>query len=275
MSTKRCLLLWTVRHAAWTVNCYVIHSDGYISLEHGWGRNYERAICQNWRIITLPSTATQEASECRSPNAETHMARKSFRNRRKCVATKQGVLKARTVRRLQPGFKCAIALLNKVSGTPWAPRGHTYIPSLATLLDTQLQSSEQKRRNTQDSGHRRRPLDETTMRRVTAETSVNLGVNLTTTTGQPQGYFTNRTTTSNKLPAPPHRQELRRMTLEEVMRPTRAQKTSKDNTIRSTEEATKDPQHQRSDTLQRNIRCLLNKRRLFCRLAHNLRQRRL
>ena len=43
------------------------------------------------------------------------------------------------------------------------------------------------------------------------------------------------------LPAPP-RQTLRRMTPEEVMQPTKAQKTSKDTTIRSTEEATKEPQ---------------------------------
>ena len=46
MSTKHCLLPWIVRHAAWTVNRYVIHSDGYTSFERRWGRNYERAICE-------------------------------------------------------------------------------------------------------------------------------------------------------------------------------------------------------------------------------------
>ena len=35
MSMKHCLLPWIVRHA-WTVNRYVIHSDGYTSFEgHG------------------------------------------------------------------------------------------------------------------------------------------------------------------------------------------------------------------------------------------------
>ena len=38
MSTKHCLLSWIVRHAAWTVNRYVIHSDGYTSFERRWGR---------------------------------------------------------------------------------------------------------------------------------------------------------------------------------------------------------------------------------------------
>ena len=46
MSTKHYLLPWIVRHAAWTVNRYVIHSDGYTSFERRWGRNYERAICE-------------------------------------------------------------------------------------------------------------------------------------------------------------------------------------------------------------------------------------
>ena len=41
------------------------------------------------------------------------------------VATEQGVLKVRTVRRLQPDFKYDLALLNKVSGAPWAPRRNT------------------------------------------------------------------------------------------------------------------------------------------------------
>ena len=37
MSTKHCLPPWIVRHAAWTVNRYVIHSDGYRSFERRWG----------------------------------------------------------------------------------------------------------------------------------------------------------------------------------------------------------------------------------------------
>ena len=41
--TKHCLLPWIVRHAAWTVNRYVVHSDGYTSFERRWGRNYGRA----------------------------------------------------------------------------------------------------------------------------------------------------------------------------------------------------------------------------------------
>ena len=55
MSIKYCLLPSIVRHAAWTVNRYVIHSDGYTSFERCWGRNYERAICEFGKtLLYLP-----------------------------------------------------------------------------------------------------------------------------------------------------------------------------------------------------------------------------
>ena len=74
------------------------------------------------------------------------------------VATETGVQKVRTVWR-QPDFKYDLVLLNKVSGTPWAPRRSTCNPSFATLLDTQLQSSE-KRRSTQDFGQQTNVTDD-------------------------------------------------------------------------------------------------------------------
>ena len=85
MSTKHCLLPWIVRHAAWAVNRYFIHSDGYTSFERRWGINYERAICEFGKTLLylVSSTTTQETSKSRPTDAEMHLARKSFRSRRK------------------------------------------------------------------------------------------------------------------------------------------------------------------------------------------------
>ena len=144
MSTKHCLLPWIVRHAAWTVNRYVIHSDGYTSFERRWGRNYERAICEfGETLLYLPP------QHKKLPNADLQMQKciwlgKVSETGENFVATESGVQKVRTVRRLQPDFKYDLALLNKVSGTPWAPRRNTYNPSFATLLDTQLQPLEKR-----------------------------------------------------------------------------------------------------------------------------------
>ena len=136
MSTKRCLLPWIVRHAAWTANRYVIHSDGYRSFERRWGRNYERAICEfGETLLYLPP------QHKKLPKADLRMQKciwlgKVSETGENYVATESGVQKVRKVRRLQPDFKCDLALLNKVSGTPWAPRRNTYNPSFAILLDT-------------------------------------------------------------------------------------------------------------------------------------------
>ena len=129
MSTKHCLLPWIVRHAAWTVNRYVIHSDGYTSFERRWGRNYERAICEfGETLLYLPP------QHKKLPKADLRMQKciwlgKVSETGENYVATESGVQKVRTVRRLQPDFKYDLALLNKVSGAPWAPRRNTYNPS--------------------------------------------------------------------------------------------------------------------------------------------------
>ena len=245
MPTKHCLLPWIVRHAAWTVNRYVIHSDGYTSFERRWGRNYERAICEfGETLLYLPPQHKQ------LPKADLRMQKciwlgKVSETGENYVATEQGVLKARTVRRLQPDFKYDLALLNKVSGTPWAPRGNIYNPSFATLLDTQLHPKQ----TTQDAGQQTNVADDIVAEPATKQQRTTSPPQLPSTsasTSRPLPDSPRATSPTGRqhppLPAPPPRQQLRRMTPEEVMQPTKAQKTSKDTTIRSTEETTKEPQ---------------------------------
>ena len=134
-----------------------MHSDGYTSFECRWGRNYERAICKfGETLLCLPP------QHKKLPKADLQKCMwlgKVSKTEENYVATEQGVLKARTVRRLQPDFKYDLAFLSKVFGTPWAPRRNTYNPSFATLLDTQLQSSE-KKRSTQDAGQQTNVTDD-------------------------------------------------------------------------------------------------------------------
>ena len=246
MSTKHCLLPWIVRHAAWTVNRYVIHSDGYTSFERRWGRNYERAICEfGETLLYLPP------QHKKLPKADLRMQKCIWLGQvsetgENYVATESGVQKVRTVRRLQPDFKYDLALLNKVSGTPWAPRRNTYNPSFATLLDTQLQPSE-KRRSTQDFGQQTNATGDIVAEPATKQQRTTPPPRLpstSTSSSRPLPDSPMATPPTGRqhppLPAPP-RQTLRRLTPEEVMQPNKAQKTSKDTTIRSTEQATKEP----------------------------------
>ena len=97
MSTKHCLLPWIVRHAAWTVNRYVIHSDGYTSFERRWGRSYERAICEfGETLLYLPP------QHKKLPKADLRMQKciwlgKVSETGENYVATESGVQKVRTV----------------------------------------------------------------------------------------------------------------------------------------------------------------------------------
>ena len=234
MSTKHCLLPWIVRHAAWTVNRYVIHSDCYTSFQRRWGRNYERAICEF--VETLLYLPPQHK---KLPKADLRM--------QKCAWLGEKFPKPeKTTSQRNQAFKYDLALLNKVSGTPRAPRRNTYNPSFATLLDTQLQPSE-KRRSTQDCGQQTNATDDIVAEPATKQQRTTPPPRLpstSTSSSRPLPDSPMATSPTGRqhppLPAPP-RQTLRRLTSEEVMQPTKAQKTSKDTTIRSTEQATKEP----------------------------------
>ena len=133
---KHPLLPWTIRHAAWTINRYVAHSDGHTSFERRWGRNCERAIVEFGE--TLLYMPPQHKS---LPKAELRMQKciwlgKVSETGENYVATEQGVTKVRTVRRLQPDFQYDLALLNKITVTPRSPRRNNYDPIFTTLLET-------------------------------------------------------------------------------------------------------------------------------------------
>ena len=117
------------------------------------GKKLRASNLRIWQNTTLPSTTAQETSESTQKCIWLGKVSETGEN---YVATKQGVLKARTVRRLQPDFKNDLALLNKVSGTPWAPKGSIYNPSFATLLDTQIQ----QKQPTQDAGQQTNIADD-------------------------------------------------------------------------------------------------------------------
>ena len=217
MSTKHCLLPWIVRHAAWTVNRYVIHSDGYTSFERRGGRNYERAICEfGETLLYLPP------QHKKLPKADLRMQKciwlgKVSETGENYVATESGVQKVRTVRRLQPDFKYDLALLNKVSGTPWAPRRNTYNPSFATLLDTQLQPSE-KRRSTQDFGQQTNATDDIVAEPATKQQRSTPPPRLpSTSTSSSRPLPDSPMDTSPTGRQHPPLQTLRRLTPEEVM----------------------------------------------------------
>ena len=242
MSTKHCL-----RHAAWTVNRYVIHSDGYTSFERRWGRNYERAICEfGETLLYLPP------QHKKLPKADLRMQKciwlgKVSETGENYVATETGVQKVRTVRRLQVTRLQLRPRATKQSfrHTLGATTKHLQ-PVICNTVGHATTSSE-KRQATQDIGQQTNVTDDIVAEPATKQQRATPPPRLPSTSTsslRPLPDSPMATSPAGRqhppLPAPP-RQTLRRLTPEEVMQPT-AQKSSKDTTIRSTEQATEQPQ---------------------------------
>ena len=154
-------------------------------------------------------------------------------------------------------------------------KGNTYNPSFATLLDTQLQSSE-KRRTTRDAGQQTNVMGDivaepaTKQQRTTSPHMTSLDPDVRPPPDSPTA--TSPTGRQHPpLPAPPHRH------YDSGRSHATNQKTPKDTTIKSTDEATtKEPQPLRQSiiavTLSAEHPSLSTQTR---RPTHNLRQLRL
>ena len=191
MSTKHCLLPWIVLHAAWTVNRYVIHSDGYTSFERRWGRNYERAICElGESLLYLPP------QHKKLPKADLRMQTciwlgKVSETGENYVATETGVQKVRTVRRLQPDFIQIRPRTTKQSfrHTLGAMTEHLQpvicntVGHATTIVREETIYARLRTTNERDGRHRRGTRNKTTTRYATSTTSVDIDVKFTTTTG--------------------------------------------------------------------------------------------
>ena len=138
MSTNHCLLPWKVRHAAWTVNRYVIHSDGYTSFEGRSGRNYERAICElgdtlyftfhrntrNFQKQTYECRNASGSEKLPKPEKSTSQRKQAYRKYEQYADYNRLRIRPRTTKQ---SFRHTLG----------ATTEHIQ-PSFATLLDTQL-----------------------------------------------------------------------------------------------------------------------------------------
>ena len=167
--------------------------------------NYEQAICEFGKTLLYlpPQHKKLQIADLRMQKCI--WLGKVSETGENYVATESGVQKVRTVRRLQPDFKHDLALLNKVSGAPRAPRRNTYNPSFATLLDTQLQPSE-KRRSTQDFGQQTNATDDIVAEPATKQKR----------TTPPPRLPSTSTSSSRPLPDSPMDTSPRRLTPEEA-----------------------------------------------------------
>ena len=121
ITVKSPLFPWVVKHAQWTLNRYLEHSDGRTSYERRWGRKYNHAVCTFGETILFknPSHNFKASSAWergiwlgKDTESEEHI-----------VGTKDGVKKCRTIRRLVPSEQHDAELFKSINAKPWDPKG--------------------------------------------------------------------------------------------------------------------------------------------------------
>ena len=206
-----------------------------------------------------------------------HLARKSFRNRRKLrrngIRRTKSTNSTETTTGLQIQPRTVEQSFRRTTGTT--------TEHLQPIVRNTVGHASEKRRPTQDFGQQTNATDDIVAEPATKQQRTTPPPRLpstSTSSSRPLPDSPMATSPTGRqhppLPAPP-RQTLRRLTPEEVMQPTKAQKTSKDTTIRSTEQATKEPPRLRQKI---NAVTLPNGKSITPYTnddTHNLRQRRL
>ena len=125
---------WMIRHAAWLINKYLIHSDSLTSYQRRWERDYKHAICEFGETVLYRVPAKQLVKGDLALHKAIWLG-VDDNNGEAFVGTTEGVIRARTIRRLQPDFKYDEQLLNQPHGTPWAPKHPTqHEPAFALPL---------------------------------------------------------------------------------------------------------------------------------------------
>ena len=190
MSTKHCLLPWIVRHAAWTVNRYVIHSDGYTSFECRWGRNYERAICEfGETLLYLPP------QHKKLPKADLRMQKciwlgkvsETWRKlRRNGIRRTKGTNSTETTTGLQIRPRTVEQSFRHTMGTTTEhlqPIVRNTVGYATTTVREKKVHARFRTTNERYGRHRCGTRNKTTTRYTTSTTSVHIDVKFTTTTG--------------------------------------------------------------------------------------------
>ena len=50
---------WMIRHAAWLLNLYLVHSDGLTSYQRRWGRSFESGLCEFAETVQYRDTGNR------------------------------------------------------------------------------------------------------------------------------------------------------------------------------------------------------------------------
>jgi hypothetical protein len=132
------LFTWLIKHTSFTVNRYLIHSDGKTSYCRRWDKEYSSPLCNFGETVHFRNPR-------KLPNSQTNwdigtwLGRCTINNE-VLIATSTGeVVRARTIKRLPLAEQANKELLLSLKGTPLQPNGTTEEPNF--LLSPEMVTS--------------------------------------------------------------------------------------------------------------------------------------
>jgi len=127
------VLPWMVRHSAWLLNRFLIHSDGLTSYQRAWGKSYSNAICSCCEVVQCKNTP--EASKFQSCWFKGIWIGRCTETDESMVLTHSGVQRSRTIKRVPLEEQKDFTILQNVKGLPWDPKqSGAYDPSFTLPL---------------------------------------------------------------------------------------------------------------------------------------------
>ena len=129
VGTQHPIMPWIVKHSAFLINNYLIHSDGVSSYFRRWKTDNKTPICEfGESILYMPATAVKQYPKLENRFYKGIWLGKDTSSGESYIGIPGKVIKARTIRRQVKPWKYNRQLMDVINGAPWAPSPSTYNP---------------------------------------------------------------------------------------------------------------------------------------------------
>ena len=120
---------WLIKHSAFLINNYLIHSDGVSSYFRRWKSDNKTPICEfGESILYMPSPAVKQYPKLENRFYPGIWLGKDTASGESYIGISGKVIKARTIRRQVKPWKYNRQLMDVINGAPWAPSPSNYNP---------------------------------------------------------------------------------------------------------------------------------------------------
>ena len=129
VGTQHPIMPWIVKHSAFLINNYLIHSDGVSSYFRRWKTDNKTAICEfGESILYMPAPAVKQYPKLENRFYKGIWLGKDTSSGESYIGIPGKVIKARTIRRQVKPWKYNRQLMDVINGAPWAPSPSAYNP---------------------------------------------------------------------------------------------------------------------------------------------------